>query len=174
MAEALPQDLTDALAGRYALERVVGRGGMAVVYRARDVRHNRPVAVKVLHDELSATLGAERFQREIQIAARLQHPHILMLIEAGEAAGRLFYVMPFVDGESLRQRLQRERTLPHDQVVALVSEVAGALDYAHRQGVIHRDIKPENILLSAGHALVADFGIAKAMVEGQRTGGAEG
>ena len=174
MAEALPQELTDALAGRYALERVVGRGGMAVVYRARDVRHNRPVAVKVLHDELSATLGAERFQREIQIAARLQHPHILMLIEAGEAAGRLFYVMPFVEGESLRQRLLRERTLPPEQVVALVSEVAGALDYAHRQGVIHRDIKPENILLSAGHALVADFGIAKAMVEGQRSEGAGG
>ena len=163
MSDIIPQQLQDALAGHYALERVVGRGGMAVVYRAQDLRHNRPVALKLLHEELSATLGAERFQREIQIAARLQHPHILMLIEAGQAAGRLYYVMPYVEGESLRQRLIRQRSLPPDEVLALVYEVAGALDYAHRQGVIHRDIKPENILLSAGHALVADFGIAKAV-----------
>ena len=170
MAEAIPSQFNDALAGRYALERVVGRGGMAVVFRARDLRHDRPVAIKVLHEELSATLGAERFQREIQIAARLVHPHILPLLDSGtvpaptpEGAARLFYVMPFVDGESLRQRAIRERTLPTDQVVALVAEIASALDYAHRQGVIHRDIKPENILLSAGHALVADFGVAKAV-----------
>ncbi len=170
MAEAIPSHFNDALAGRYALERVVGRGGMAVVFRARDLRHDRPVAIKVLHEELSATLGAERFQREIQIAARLVHPHILPLLDSGtvpapspEGPARLFYVMPFVDGESLRQRTIRERTLPTDQVVALVGEIASALDYAHRQGVIHRDIKPENILLSAGHALVADFGVAKAV-----------
>ncbi len=159
----LPEGLLNALAGRYALERVLGRGGMATVYLARDERYGRPVAIKVLHAELSATLGAERFQREIQIAARLSHPHILMLIEAGEAAGRLYYVMPYVDGESLRQRLNRERLLPPDRVVELVREVAGALDYAHKQGIIHRDIKPENILFSDGHALVADFGVAKAV-----------
>jgi hypothetical protein len=159
----IPVRLSDALEGRYALERVVGRGGMATVYLARDLRYARPVALKVLHAELSATLGAERFQREIQIAARLQHPHILMLIEAGEAAGQLYYVMPFVEGESLRQRLLRERRLPPAQVVPLVREVASALDYAHQHGVIHRDIKPENILLTAGHAQVADFGVAKAV-----------
>lgn len=159
----IPAGLSTALAGRYDLERVVGRGGMATVYLARDLRYGRPVALKVLHAELSATLGAERFQREIQIAARLSHPHILMLIEAGEAAGQLYYVMPFVDGESLRQRLLRQRTLRPPEVAGLVREVAGALDYAHTQGVVHRDIKPENILLSAGHALVADFGIAKAV-----------
>jgi serine/threonine protein kinase len=160
---AIPAELSAALAGRYDLERVVGRGGMATVYLARDVRYGRAVALKVLHAELSATLGAERFQREIQIAARLSHPHILMLIEAGEAAGQLYYVMPFVDGESLRQKLVRQRTLPPAEVATLIKEVAGALDYAHTQGVVHRDIKPENILLSAGHALVADFGIAKAV-----------
>ncbi len=159
----LPANLQGALEGRYALERVVGRGGMATVYRAADQRYGRTVAIKVLHAELSATLGAERFQREIQIAARLQHPHILMLIEAGEAASQLYYVMPFVEGESLRQRLLRERPLPRSEVLVLVREVAGALDYAHRQGVIHRDIKPENILISEGHALVADFGVAKAL-----------
>ena len=163
MTGGIPEDLRDALAGRYALERVVGRGGMATVYRARDQRYDRRVAIKVLHAELSATLGAERFQREIQIAARLTHPHILMLIESGEAVGRVYYVMPFVEGESLRQRLLREGTLPPAEVVTLVREVSGALDYAHRQGVIHRDIKPENILFQAGHALVADFGVAKAI-----------
>jgi serine/threonine protein kinase len=136
---------------------------MATVYLARDLRYDRAVALKVLHAELSATLGAERFQREILIAARLQHPHILMLIEAGEAAGRLYYTMPFVEGESLRQRLLRDRVVAPAQAVGLVREVADALDYAHQRGVIHRDIKPENILLSAGHALVADFGVAKAV-----------
>jgi hypothetical protein len=136
---------------------------MATVYEARDERYDRRVAIKVLHAELSATLGAERFQREIQIAARLTHPHILMLIESGEAVGRLYYVMPFVEGESLRQRLLREGTVPPGEAVILVREVAGALDYAHAQGVIHRDIKPENILFQAGHALVADFGVAKAV-----------
>lgn len=159
----IPALLHDALKGRYALERVVGRGGMATVYLARDLRYERAVALKVLHAELSATLGAERFQREILIAARLQHPHILMLIEAGEAAGQLYYVMPFVEGESLRQSLLREGTLSLKRVPRLVREVAGALDYAHQRGVIHRDIKPENILLSDGHALVADFGVAKAL-----------
>ena len=159
----IPAALSNALEGRYALERVVGRGGMATVYLARDLRYTRPVALKVLHAELSATLGAERFQREIQIAARLQHPHILMLIEAGEAAGQLYYVMPYVEGESLRQRLLRDRVLPPAQAAGLVREVASALDYAHQRGVIHRDIKPENILLSTGHALVADFGVAKAL-----------
>jgi tRNA A-37 threonylcarbamoyl transferase component Bud32 len=136
---------------------------MATVYEARDRRYDRRVAVKVLHAELSATIGAERFQREIQIAARLTHPHILALFDSGEAAGRVYYVMPFVDGESLRALLLRQRTLTVAEAVPIVREVAGALDYAHQQGVIHRDIKPENILLQAGHALVSDFGVAKAI-----------
>jgi serine/threonine protein kinase len=163
MTPGIPEDLKNALDGRYVLERVVGRGGMATVYEARDRRYDRRVAVKVLHSELSATLGAERFQREIQIAARLTHPHILALFDSGEVVGRVYYVMPFVEGESLRQRLLREGTLRAGEVVGLVREVAGALEYAHRQGVIHRDIKPENILLQSGHALVADFGVAKAL-----------
>ena len=155
--------LQRSLAGRYELERKIGEGGMATVYLARDVRHRRPVAVKVLKDDLSATLGSDRFLREIEIAAGLTHPHILALHDSGEVAGQLYYVMPFIAGESLRDRLDRERTLPVPAALAITSEVADALTYAHREGVIHRDIKPENVLFSEGHAVVADFGIAKAI-----------
>jgi serine/threonine-protein kinase len=155
--------LRAALADRYPIERAVGRGGMATVYLARDAKHHRDVAVKVLHPELAAGLGTERFLREIRIEAGLQHPHILPLHDSGEADGFLYYVMPFVVGESLRQRLERETRLPLDDALAITADVADALGYAHAQGVVHRDIKPENILLSNGHALVADFGIAKAV-----------
>ncbi|HUQ18892.1 MAG TPA: protein kinase, partial [Gemmatimonadaceae bacterium] len=156
-------DLTTAISDRYRIERELGRGGMATVYLAEDVRHNRKVAVKVLHPELAAVLGAERFLAEIRVTANLQHSHILPLFDSGQADGQLFYVMPYVEGESLRGLLDRERQLPIDDAVMLTREVADALDYAHRKGVIHRDIKPENILLHDGHALVADFGIALAV-----------
>jgi serine/threonine-protein kinase len=157
--------LEAALAGRYAIERELGRGGMATVYLARDLRHDRPVALKVLHPELAATLGPERFQREIRLAARLQHPHILSVHDSGAAEALLWFTMPFVEGESLRAKLDRERQLPVEVALWLAREAADALDYAHRHGVIHRDVKPENILLSEGHALVADFGIARALGE---------
>ena len=156
-------DLKAALAGRYDIERELGRGGMATVYLARDVQHDRPVALKVLHSELAAALGVERFQREIKLAARLQHPHILSVYDSGTAADRLWFTMPFVEGESLRDRLTRERQLPVEDAVRLTSEVALALDYAHRHQILHRDIKPENILLTDGQALLADFGIARAL-----------
>jgi serine/threonine-protein kinase len=152
-----------ALAERYEIDREVGRGGMATVYRARDVKHDRVVAVKVLHPDLGEALGGERFLREVRITARLTHPHILPLLDSGEAAGLLYYVMPFVDGESLRDRLRREGPLPVDEAMRLVREVADALGHAHAAGIVHRDIKPENILLQGGHALVADFGIARAV-----------
>ncbi len=155
--------LATALADRYAIERELGQGGMATVYLAHDLKHDRKVALKVLHPELAATLGPERFQREIRTTARLQHPHILPVLDSGETAGQLWYTMPFVRGESLRDRLQREGQLPVDVAVDLACQVALALDYAHREGVVHRDLKPENILLSDGQALVADFGIAKAL-----------
>ena len=159
----LSERLQGGLADRYRLERELGRGGMATVFLAHDLRHDRPVALKVLHPELAATLGPERFQREIRTTARLQHPHILPVLDSGETAGQLWYTMPFVRGESLRDRLQREAQLPVDLTVDLACQVALALDYAHREGVVHRDLKPENILLSDGQALVADFGIAKAL-----------
>ena len=152
-----------ALAGRYDIQRELGRGGMATVYLAHDLNHDRSVALKVVLPELAASIGNDRFQREIRVAARLQHPHILSVYDSGEAAGRLWYTMPFVEGESLRERLLRESQLPVDEAVRIVREVALALDYAHRHDVIHRDIKPENILLSDGQALVADFGIARAL-----------
>src|SRR5688572_13104967 len=136
---------------------------MATVYLARDLKHDRPVAVKALHPELAAYLGAERFLREIRIAARLTHPHILPLHDSGEAGGVLYYVMPFVEGESLRDLLTRVKQLPLDQAVRITREVADALRYAHTHDVVHRDIKPENILLEAEHAVVADFGIARAI-----------
>jgi len=161
MSDAIGR-LTAALADRYQIERELGAGGMATVYLAHDVRHNRHVALKVLRPELAAILGGERFLKEIQLTANLQHPHILSLFDSGEADGMVFYVMPYVEGESLRDRLVREKQLPVEDAVRITKEVAGALDYAHRHGVVHRDIKPENILLHDGSALVADFGIALA------------
>jgi serine/threonine protein kinase len=155
--------LTAALAGRYRIERELGRGGMAIVYLGRDLKHDRPVALKVLRPEIAATVGADRFLREIAITAHLDHPHILTLIESGELGGFLFYVTPYVRGESLRARLAREKQLPLDEALRITQQVANALDYAHRQGVIHRDVKPENILLHEGEAMVADFGIALAV-----------
>jgi serine/threonine protein kinase len=154
--------LAGALADRYRIERELGQGGMATVYLAQDLKHDRKVALKVLKPELAAVLGAERFLAEIKTTANLQHPHILPLHDSGTVDGTVFYVMPFVQGESLRDRLTREKQLPIADAVRLGGEVAGALDYAHRQGIIHRDIKPENILLHDGRALVADFGIALA------------
>ena len=154
--------LAQALSDRYHLERELGQGGMATVYLAQDFKHHRKVAIKVLRPELAAVIGAERFLSEIRTTANLQHPHILPLFDSGEADSFLFYVMPFIDGESLRDRLNREKQLPIPDAVRIASEVASALDYAHRHNVIHRDIKPENILLHDGRALVADFGIALA------------
>jgi eukaryotic-like serine/threonine-protein kinase len=165
MSPDVPASLADALADRYTLLRELGRGGMATVYLAEDVRHRRQVALKVLHPELSAVIGPERFLKEIELTARLQHPHILPLFDSGNAGGQLFYVMPFVDGESLRARLDREQQLPLDDALRIAREAADALGYAHTLGVVHRDVKPENILLQGGHALVADFGIALAVTQ---------
>ena len=161
--------LSAALRDRYRLERELGQGGMATVYLAHDLRHERDVAIKVLHPDLGAALGGERFLSEIRTTAKLQHPHILPLLDSGEADTLLYYVMPLVTGETLRARLDRERQLPIDAAVRIACEVADALGHAHSLGVIHRDIKPENILLHDGHALVADFGIALAV---QQAGGA--
>ena len=157
------------LSSRYAIEREIGRGGMATVYLARDVRHERQVALKVLDPELGAVLGAERFLAEIKVTANLQHPNLLPLFDSGEADGLLFYVMPYVEGESLRARLDREKQLPVDEAVRYGVAIANALDYAHQHGVIHRDLKPENILLQAGQPVIADFGIALAV---SKAGGA--
>lgn len=150
-----------ALSGRYTVEQELGRGGMAVVYRAVDERHRRLVAIKVLRPDLGGAGAAERFLREIQTVAPLHHPHILPLYDSGIADEHLYYVMPYVAGESLRQRLQREGPLPVEEAVHLAREIADALEFAHARGVVHRDIKPENVLLTAGHAMVADFGIAR-------------
>ena len=160
--DALAQ-LQSALSGRYAVEREIGAGGMATVYLARDVRHNRRVALKVLNAELGAVLGVERFLSEIRVTANLQHPNLLPLFDSGEAEGLLFYVMPYVEGESLRHRISREKQLPIDEAVRIAVAVAGALEYAHEHGVVHRDLKPENILIQAGQPVVADFGIALAV-----------
>jgi len=159
----IENQLRESLASRYAIDREVGRGGMATVFLAQDLRHNRPVALKVLHPELALSMGADRFDREIQIAARLQHPHIVALYDSGQAGKLLYYVMPFIDGESLRQRLEREGRIPLEEAVRITRAVAAALDYAHRQQVVHRDIKPENVLLQDGEPMVTDFGIAKAV-----------
>ncbi len=164
LGEEVAERLRTSLGPRYHVEREVGEGGMAVVFRAHDLRHDRAVALKVLRPELSAFLGAERFLREIHIAAQLNHPHILALHDSGEADGLLFYVMPFVEGESLRHRLGRVGALPVAEARTIAAEVADGLAYAHELGVVHRDIKPENILLSHGHAAIADFGIARALV----------
>jgi len=155
--------LAEALRDRYALERELGAGGMATVFLARDLKHHRPVALKVLRPELAAVIGAKRFLQEIETTANLQHPHILPLHDSGEVGGTAYYVMPYVEGESLRDRLRREKQLPIEVAVRIATEVSSALDYAHRKGVVHRDIKPENILLHEGQALVADFGIALAL-----------
>ena len=155
--------LRAALAGRYEIEHEIGEGGMATVYAARDIRHGRRVALKVLRPELAAVLGVERFLSEIRVTANLQHPNLLPLFDSGESAGLLFYVMPYVEGESLRARLEREKQLPIEETIRIATAVAGALDYAHRHNVIHRDLKPENILLHDGQPLVADFGIALAV-----------
>ncbi|MGD2153614.1 MAG: serine/threonine-protein kinase, partial [Gemmatimonadales bacterium] len=155
--------LRSALADRYALQDELGSGGMAVVYLAGDLRHDRQVAVKVLRPELAAAMGADRFLREIKLTAKLNHPHILPLLDSGEADGFLYYVMPYVAGESVRGRLERETQLPVDEALRITRQVASALEFAHRQDVIHRDIKPENVLLHEGEAMVADFGIALAV-----------
>ena len=148
--------LAGAVADRYRLERELGQGGMATVYLAHDLKHDRKVAIKVLRPELAAVIGAERFLREIKTIATLQHPHILGLLDSGEVQGTAYYVMPFVEGESLRDRLTREKQLPVADAVRIATEVAAALDYAHRHGVVHRDIKPENVMPHDGSALVAD------------------
>ncbi len=155
--------LKSALADRYTIERQIGAGGMATVYLAEDLKHKRKVALKVLRPELAESVGAERFVREIEIAAGLSHPHILPLYDSGQASGILFYVMPYVEGESLRQKLDREGTLPVEEVIRLTDEIASALSYAHERGIVHRDVKPENIMLTGGRVLVADFGIARAL-----------
>ena len=162
MADSVER-LRAALADRYRIERELGRGGMATVYLAEDLKHRRQVALKVLRPELAAAVGPERFLREIEMGAQLTHPHILPLYDSGEADGFLYYVMPFAEGESLRDHLAREKQLPIDDALRIAREVADALSYAHGRGVIHRDIKPENILLESGHAVVADFGIARAI-----------
>ena len=159
--------LTAALRDRYALKGEIDRGGMAVVYLAEDLKHGRNVAIKVLNPTLSASLGTERFLREIDVIAKLQHPHILTLIDSGEVDGVPYYVMPFVEGQGLKARLEREGALPIDEAVRIGCEIADALAAAHERGVIHRDMKPGNVLLSGGHAIVADFGIAAALDEAQ-------
>ncbi|HEX5817813.1 MAG TPA: serine/threonine-protein kinase [Gemmatimonadales bacterium] len=164
--------LIEALRDRYRIDRELGRGSVATVFRAHDVRHDRWVALKLLHRDLGASIGGERFRQAIRMAARLQHPHILTVHDSGEDGGQLWFTMPFIKGETLADRIMREGPLPMADALRIAREAADALDYAHREGVIHRDIKPENVLLSEGHALVADFGIARALRGSER--GAEG
>jgi eukaryotic-like serine/threonine-protein kinase len=162
LAQALT-NLRDVLGDRYQLQGELGSGGQGTVFRALDLRLDRTVAVKFLRPEVAPLLGPERFQREIAIAARLTHPNIVPLLDSGGEGGNLYYTMPLVEGESLRSRLRRQPQLPLDEAVRIVRDVAAALDYAHERGYIHRDIKPENILLEEGHAIVADFGVARAL-----------
>src|SRR6266545_150559 len=155
--------LREALTDNYTIDRELGRGGMATVYLAQDKKHDRVVGLKVLHPDLAASLGAERFLREIKLVARLNHPHILPLFDSDAADGFLYYVMPYVEGESLRERLDRQQLLPIEESIRHARAIASALDYAHRQNIVHRDIKPENVMLYEGEAMVMDFGIAKAV-----------
>ena len=155
--------MRNALSSSYTVDRELGKGGMATVYLAQDVKHERVVALKVLHAELSSTLGPDRFLREIKLAARLNHPHILPLFDSGASDGILFYVMPYVEGESLRERLDRGQQMAIEEAIHHATSIASALDYAHRQGIIHRDIKPENVMIYENEAMVMDFGIAKAV-----------
>ncbi|MEJ2240306.1 MAG: serine/threonine-protein kinase, partial [Gemmatimonadales bacterium] len=155
--------LNSALSHRYRIVRELGSGGMATVYLAEDVKHHRQVAVKVLRPELTASIAVDRFLREVEIAAKLAHPHVLPLYDSGKANGFLYYVMPYVSGGSLRDRLNNERQLPVEDALQITKEVAEALDHAHSQGIVHRDIKPENIMFEGGHAIVADFGVARAV-----------
>jgi len=166
----IQERLAAALADTYVIEQPLGEGGMALVYLARDIKHDRQVAIKVLRPDLAASLGAERFLREIRITAKLQHPHILPLYDSGEADGLLYYVMPFVEGESLADLIAREQQLSIDEAIRIIKEVAGALGHAHAYGLIHRDIKPDNVMMSGGHAIVADFGIAKAVSDAGGSG----
>ncbi|MEO7987017.1 MAG: serine/threonine-protein kinase [Gemmatimonadales bacterium] len=163
----MAQELSAALAGRYSFERELGRGGMATVHLAHDVRNDRHVAIKVLHPQLAFTLGADRFAREIRVAAQLDHPNILRVLDSGEVAGQLWFSMPYVEGESLWDRIKRERQISTSEALRITRGTADALTYAHAQGVVHRDIKPDNILLSGNEVLVADFGVARAVSEVQ-------
>jgi len=160
---AIPQRLAEGLAGRYSIEREIGRGGGATIYLARDDRNGQLVAIKVMHPNLVNALGTERFRREMGIAAALDHPRIVPLLDSGQAGGALYYVMPYIEGESLFQLMVRQRQLPLDQAIRITRDVADALGYAHSRGVLHRDVKPENILVAAEHALIADFGLARAI-----------
>ncbi len=159
------EELSKALAGRYRFEREVGRGGMATVHLVRDLQHDRQVALKVLHPQLAFSLGADRFAREIRVAARLDHPNILRILDSGDVGGQLWFAMPYVEGESLWDRLQRERQISAAEALRITRATANALAYAHGQGVVHRDIKPDNILLAGDEVMVADFGVARAVSE---------
>src|SRR5262245_29996363 len=158
---SLLDELSSALPERYRVDRQIGQGGMATVFVAEDTRYGRKVAVKLLNPDLASALGAERFEREIQVLGKLNHPHILPVLDSGESNGLLYYVMPFVEGQSLRDRLTQDGQLPIEEAIAITCDVADALTHAHSHGIIHRDIKPENVLIHGGHAVVADFGIAR-------------
>ena len=168
-APAIPPRLQSAISGRYAVARELGRGGMAVVYLARDLKHDRPVAIKVLRPDLGSLLGPERFQREIRIAAQLQHPNILPVYDSGTEDGVLWFTMPYVEGDTLRKRLRHRGRVPVGEAVPVLEDIARALAYAHRRGVIHRDVKPENVMVGDDYMLLADFGVARVLDATRRT-----